>query len=47
MTKLELSREMEVKSDEMEEAMDGRLEIKARPWGMMRKAKLKWPGRDR
>ena len=42
-----LSREMEVKSNGMEETMDGRLEIKARPWGMMRKAKLRWPRRDR
>ena len=25
---------MEVKSDGTEEAMDGKLEIKARPWGM-------------
>ena len=45
--RLELSMEMEVKSDGTEEVMDGRLEIKAHHWGMMRKAKLMWPRGDR
>ena len=45
--RLELPREMEVKSHGTEEAIDNGLEIKAHLWGMMCKVNLKWPKRDR
>ena len=44
---LELPREIEVESHGTEEAIDSGWEVKFRPWGMMRKAKLRWPRRDR
>lgn len=38
---------MEVGSDGMEEAIDSRWEMKARPCGIMCMAKLRWPRRER
>lgn len=43
LAQLELSCEMELKSDGTEEAIDSKREIKARPWGMMHRVKLRWP----